>query len=89
MSSTTFGQKRFIPVPPDKGSFPLDHENTCKNQMIAYMKCLRYNADDNSLCRIEAKNYLQCRMDNNLMTKENWNSLGYRSTDKNSIEESS
>lgn len=77
MSSSTFGQKRFSPRPPDKGSFPLDHENLCKTQMIAYMKCLNKN-DSNSECRIQAKDYLQCRMENNLMAKEEWKSLGYK-----------
>lgn len=77
MSSTTFGQKRFIPTPPDKGSFPLDHENACKLQMIKYMSCLRNNRSDNSECRIQAKDYLRCRMDNNLMAKEEWKSLGF------------
>lgn len=81
MSSTTFGQKRFKPIPPDKGSFPLDHENLCKTQMIAYMKCLQQKSDNNSECRIEAKDYLQCRMENNLMAKEEWKSLGYKNTD--------
>lgn len=77
MSSSTFGQKRFKPVPPDKGSFPLDHENLCKVQMVKYMKCLQTNKDDNSQCREIAKSYLQCRMENNLMAKEEWKSLGY------------
>lgn len=82
MSAATFGQKRFIPVPPDKGSFPLDHENLCKQHMTAYMNCLKNNLDDNSLCRTLAKNYLQCRMDNDLMAKEEWKMLGYRNTNE-------
>lgn len=77
MSSTTFGQKRFIPTPPDKGSFPLDHENLCKQQMRQYMSCLRKNEVENTQCREFAKEYLKCRMDNNLMAKEDWKSLGY------------
>lgn len=77
MSSSTFGQKRFTPVPPDKGSFPLDHESVCKRQMIDYMKCLREHRDDSSSCRNHAKEYLHCRMNNNLMTKEEWKSLGF------------
>lgn len=77
MASATFNQKRFKPTPPDKGSFPLDHENACKLQMTKYMNCLRNCSNDNSNCRIEAKEYLQCRMDNELMAKEEWKSLGY------------
>ncbi|KAF2897050.1 hypothetical protein ILUMI_09129, partial [Ignelater luminosus] len=76
MSSYTFGQKAFTPVPPDKGSFPLDHEGLCKKLMIKYMKCLRTNDNDNSFCREEARDYLACRMDNNLMTREDWSKLG-------------
>lgn len=81
MSTATFGQKRFTPVPPDKGSFPLDHENVCKPQMIQYMRCLQSNKDDSTVCRQEAKKYLECRMNNNLMAKEEWKSLGYNSTE--------
>lgn len=78
MSTNTFGQKRFNPVPPDKGSFPLDHENVCKTQMVQYMKCLQLNRDDSTVCRDHAKNYLECRMENNLMAKEEWKSLGFK-----------
>lgn len=55
MSSMTFGQKLFKPTPPEKGSFPLDHEGLCKQSMIIYMKCLNKNNNQNSLCRLEAK----------------------------------
>ncbi|XP_055316003.1 cytochrome c oxidase assembly protein COX19 [Sitodiplosis mosellana] len=78
MSAATFGQKRFNPVPPDKGSFPLDHENVCKVPMLQYMKCLQLNRDDSTVCRQEAKKYLECRMENNLMAKEEWKSLGFQ-----------
>ncbi|KAG7188054.1 hypothetical protein KM043_013220 [Ampulex compressa] len=40
MSSYTFSQKTFKPTPPQKGSFPLDHEGYCKSVMIKYMRCL-------------------------------------------------
>ncbi|XP_069122951.1 uncharacterized protein [Argopecten irradians] len=69
--------------PPDKGSFPLDHEGECKNSMMKYMSCLKANKQENDKCRIEAKEYLGCRMDKNLMAKENWTKLGYKDlTDK-------
>lgn len=45
--------------------------------MVKYMTCLQQNQDNNSLCREEAKAYLGCRMDNNLMAKEEWTQLGY------------
>ena len=74
----TFGQKTFTPTPPDKGSFPLDHEGVCKREMIHYMLCLRQNDGLNSLCRETAKAYFQCRMNNDLMAKEDWTKLGYQ-----------
>lgn len=77
MSAYTFGQKVFTPSPPDKGSFPLDHEGLCKKFMIKYMVCLHKNDNDNSMCREEAQYYLGCRMENNLMTKEDWSKLGF------------
>lgn len=88
MSTVTFGQKRFNPVPPDKGSFPLDHENACKAPMLQYMKCLQLHRDDSTVCREEAKKYLACRMDNNLMAKEEWKSLGFQnqSTETSAVE---
>ncbi|XP_060076515.1 cytochrome c oxidase assembly protein COX19-like [Ylistrum balloti] len=64
--------------PPDKGSFPLDHEGECKNAMTKYMTCLKENQQDNGLCRVQAKEYLECRMNNNLMAKEAWSKLGYK-----------
>lgn len=73
-----FHQKRFNPTPPDKGSFPLDHENACKLTMLRYMTCLKNHRDDTAQCREETKNYLQCRMDNNLMAKEEWSYLGFK-----------
>lgn len=75
----TFGQKTFTPTPPDKGSFPLDHEGECKTSMLKYMLCLHDKSNDNSKCREEAKNYLGCRMDHQLMLREDWDKLGFTS----------
>jgi cytochrome c oxidase assembly protein subunit 19 len=77
MSSMTFGQKQFAPTPPDKGSFPLDHEGVCKQLMVKYMVCLSRNSNQNAQCRVEAKDYLECRMHHNLMAKEEWSKLGF------------
>nr|CAI5827293.1 unnamed protein product [Callosobruchus analis] len=77
MSSMTFGQKTFTPTPPAKGSFPLDHDGVCKSLMVKYMKCLHTHNNDNSQCREDAKEYLGCRMENNLMAKEEWSKLGF------------
>ncbi|XP_063443705.1 uncharacterized protein LOC134724544 [Mytilus trossulus] len=70
--STRLGRK-----PPDKGSFPLDHDGECKKEMLRYIICLRKSDHDNNSCRVESKDYLKCRMDNNLMAKEDWKKLGY------------
>jgi len=52
------------PIPPERGSFPLDHDNECKIHMASYLTCLKkakgVNVDD---CRMLSKAYLQCRMD--------------------------
>lgn len=77
MASNTFGQKTFSPVPPLKGSFPLDHEGECKKSMLRYMICLRENSNQNSECRQLSKEYLECRMQNQLMAKEEWSKLGF------------
>ncbi|XP_066148107.1 cytochrome c oxidase assembly protein COX19 [Euwallacea fornicatus] len=77
MSSMTFGQKLFKPSPPEKGSFPLDHEGLCNKSMVNYMRCLNRTNNKNSECRLEAKQYLDCRMKNNLMASEEWSKLGF------------
>ena len=41
------------------------------------MICLRQNNGENFPCREPAKDYLGCRMENNLMSKEEWSKLGY------------
>ncbi|EEB09815.1 Phosphopantothenoylcysteine decarboxylase, putative [Pediculus humanus corporis] len=76
MSSYKFAQKPFNFVPPDKGSFPLDHDGVCKDLMMKYMDCLAAYKRENSKCREEIKNYLDCRMNNELMTRESWKNLG-------------
>ncbi|KAI0423754.1 putative cytochrome c oxidase assembly protein Cox19 [Xylaria sp. FL1042] len=52
------------PVPPERGSFPLDHDGECKHAMTRYLSCIKkvkgVNDDE---CRSLAKSYLACRMD--------------------------
>lgn len=45
------------------------------------MNCLRNNREDISKCRDETREYLQCRMDHNLMAKEEWSYLGFKDGD--------
>lgn len=40
------------------------------------MKCLKQNKNDHFPCKPFSKAYLQCRMDRNLMSKEDLNKLG-------------
>ncbi|KAK0730544.1 cytochrome c oxidase assembly protein COX19 [Lasiosphaeris hirsuta] len=66
------------PVPPQRGSFPLDHDGECKDVMMTYLACIKkvkgVNEDE---CRMLAKNYLRCRMDRNLMAKDDLKNLGF------------
>ena len=77
MASQTFINKRFTPVPPEKGSFPLDREGECKQFYAKYMLCMMESKNTASMCRQESKDYLKCRMDKGLMTRESWQKLGY------------
>ncbi|WRT64660.1 cytochrome c oxidase assembly protein COX19 [Kwoniella shivajii] len=76
----SFGRPGFADTfkvsPPQRGSFPLDHDGDCKDAMISYLKCLKSNANDNGKCRLQSKKYLECRMDNNLMTRDDMKNLG-------------
>jgi hypothetical protein len=41
------------------------------------MICLRENGNQNTECREKAKDYLECRMNHQLMLKEEWKKLGF------------
>jgi len=77
MSSMTFSQKPFKAIPPEKGSFPLDHDGECKLPMLRYMRCLITNDNVNSKCRHQSMAYMGCRMDHNLMKRDSWENLGF------------
>ena len=69
--------------PPLKGSFPLDHDRTCSHIVEEYLHCLRKvrKADiagvaDQDVCRAAMKYYFECRMQNGLMDREEWDKLG-------------
>jgi len=40
----------------------------CKEFMVRYMRCLRENSHQHAECRLQAKDYLQCRMDKYVLT---------------------
>ncbi|KAL9050608.1 MAG: hypothetical protein Q9162_006530 [Coniocarpon cinnabarinum] len=73
------GQSTFSkPSPPERGSFPLDHDGECKQQMSLYLSCLKRTRGVNQEeCRELSKSYLQCRMDRNLMAKDEMRNLGF------------
>jgi cytochrome c oxidase assembly protein subunit 19 len=64
-------------LPPQKGVFPLDHENECKSKMREYLSCLRKNERKHQACKLLSKSYLSCRMDKELMAVEDLSRLGY------------
>ncbi|CAE6475526.1 unnamed protein product [Rhizoctonia solani] len=66
----------FTPTPPDRGSFPLDHEGECKSFMTSYLRCLFKNKNDITPCRHLNRDYLECRMKRGLMERDNWSNLG-------------
>ncbi|KAL2144994.1 hypothetical protein VTI28DRAFT_8223 [Corynascus sepedonium] len=80
---STFGSPGQLPstkpVPPQRGSFPLDHDGECKHIMKSYLDCIKkvkgVNEDE---CRMLAKSYLGCRMDRNLMAKDDFKNLGFK-----------
>jgi cytochrome c oxidase assembly protein subunit 19 len=72
-----FGGSRVKIKPPEKGVFPLDHDGDCKAKMIDFLTCLKGHNEDYFPCREHSKLYLECRMNNNLMAKEDLNSLGF------------
>ncbi|KAK9470455.1 uncharacterized protein V1510DRAFT_404997 [Dipodascopsis tothii] len=65
------------PTPPERGSFPLDHDGECKTYMRKYLKCMSESRSVNVQdCRLMARDYLNCRMDRGLMLRDDWKNLG-------------
>lgn len=72
------GQKSAKPIPPERGSFPLDHDGECKSIFGDYLRCLRrVRGTNENDCRMIAKSYLKCRMENNLMAPDEFKNLGF------------
>ncbi|KAF2120568.1 hypothetical protein BDV96DRAFT_269756 [Lophiotrema nucula] len=77
------GQKIRPPSPPERGSFPLDHDGECKSIMISYLQCIRsHRGTNDSDCRNLSKSYLQCRMERNLMAPDSLKNLGFGEDDQ-------
>ena len=75
-----FGGGRKNSKPPEKGVFPLDHGAECKREIRTFLGCLKENKGDHFPCKSFSKEYLQCRMDNDLMEKQSLNELGLGDT---------
>lgn len=57
-------KKRTSPaVPPEKGSFPLDHWKECNAEFQVYNDCLKLHEGVQRYCVDLSKAYLNCRMD--------------------------
>ncbi|KAL9244614.1 hypothetical protein vseg_018375 [Gypsophila vaccaria] len=71
------GARGARPVPPEKGVFPLDHNHECDLEKKVYLKCLKTSGHLSEKCREFSKKYLQCRMEKNLMAKQDMSELGF------------
>ena len=74
-----FGGSRGPPVrPPERGVFPLDHFDECGAHTKKFLACLKENQgrSDAGPCRKLVRAYLDCRMQNGLMAKEELGDLG-------------
>ncbi|CAL5336963.1 unnamed protein product [Camellia sinensis] len=77
-SGGAFGGNRGVrPVPPEKGVFPLDHMHLCDLEKKEYINCLKYGGHKSEKCRRFSKTYLECRMEKNLMAKQDMSELGF------------
>lgn len=79
MSSMNFSTAKQTIKPPQRGIFPLDHDSECKPYKEKYLSCLKDVDDKHHLCRELSKEYLQCRMDRNLMASEDLDKVCYGS----------
>ena len=70
-------RRSLAPIPPEKGSFPLDHEGECKSFMIDFLNCLKENRGSHGRCKSLSKSYLTCRMERGLMKPEPFEQLGF------------
>ncbi|KAJ2554105.1 Cytochrome c oxidase assembly protein cox19 [Coemansia sp. RSA 1933] len=70
-------QRLIRPTPPDRGSFPLDHEGECKGVMTRYLECLQTRNGNGKKCKHISKEYLECRMERSLMDRDEWKNLGF------------
>jgi len=68
--------KRMQVFAPLKGSFPIDHFKECDEYYKNYMDCIKSNSGASTKCRNETKEYMECRMNKDLMEKQELKNLG-------------
>lgn len=62
---------------PDRGSFPLDHFEECREIADRYNECLKIHEMMPKRCRKHQKDYMECRMSKGLMKQEPLEKLGF------------
>ena len=72
-----FSTKKQVVKPPQRGIFPLDHDSECKDTMEDYLECMSAANDTHHKCREFSRAYLQCRMNHELMSKENLDHVSF------------
>lgn len=55
-------KKILAPIPPEKGSFPLDHKDECGEAAEVYNSCVKHMEGVHRHCTEQAQEYLKCRM---------------------------
>jgi cytochrome c oxidase assembly protein subunit 19 len=50
--------------------------------MVIYLACMKSARSLNDACREQAKTYLQCRMDRNLMAPDSMKNLGFHQVEE-------
>lgn len=54
----------------------------CKQAMVSYLACIKkVKGVNENQCRELAKAYLSCRMDRDLMARDEFKNLGFQETD--------
>lgn len=74
MANNFSAQKQVI-KPPQRGIFPLDHDAECRPNMEKYLSCLTESESDHYKCRQFSREYLECRMEKQLMAQEDLNKV--------------
>jgi len=74
------GQQKQLVKPPQRGIFPLDHDGECKIRMREYLQCLDEEKRNHFKCKAFSRAYLQCRMDSDLMAREDLDGVSLSSS---------